>query len=131
MPRKQKKRNIYHPCQAENESPSGSFSLIHFDIISLQQAPSLPVLLASDTPLLSQYWSSSQTSWQDTHRRSSFIKLNYWSTSTKSAGKVKLLDVTCLDDQKGFEKLQLQKALGEKEQIGCKIMFGIVDVTST
>lgn len=40
--------------------------------------------------------------------------------STKRAAIVKLLDVICLDDQKDFEKLQLQKVIGEKEQMTCK-----------
>lgn len=54
------KSNIYHPGQAKNVSLSDFFLLLHFDITSLSQAPSLPVLCASDMPLLSQYWSSSQ-----------------------------------------------------------------------
>lgn len=36
------------------------------------------------------------------------------------AAIVKLLDVICLDDQKDFEKLQLQKVIGEKEQMTCE-----------
>lgn len=45
----------------ECESLFDIFLLIHFDITSLQQAPSLLLLFASDMPPLSQYWSSSQT----------------------------------------------------------------------
>lgn len=67
----------------EWESLFDFFLLIHFDILRSQQVPFLPVLFASDTPLLSQYWSSSQTGWRDTHRRSVLVSLHYWSTSTK------------------------------------------------
>lgn len=40
----------YPPCQAKNMILSDFFVFIHFNITSLHQVPSLPVLLAPDVP---------------------------------------------------------------------------------
>lgn len=34
-----------------------------------------------------------------------------------------------MDDQKVFEKLQLQKATGEKDYMGCQTGLGAADIT--
>lgn len=71
-------------------------------------------------PLLSQHWPSSQARLARYQSQICSHLFELLEHNNKRAAIIKLLDVICLDDQKGFEKLQLQKVIDEKEQMTCE-----------